>query len=284
MRKPAWRALAMAVLGSAVVMGSAQADDQWVTIPQEDLLYMDISGGTVVIEMYPDAAPGHIARMRELSHEGFFNNLTFHRVIEDFMAQGGDPLGNGEGGSSKPDLKAEFTFHFDPFATNFGVDRDGDTIGVDGASIVLTEPDVMQYSRADGKLRSWIPQCRGTVAMARASNPNSGNSQFYIMFSDTHRDTLDHNYTAWGRIVEGMGAVDRIQRGEPPSIPTRIYKMSVGTDLPPDHRLTIETLSPSSPTMKQLIDDAQAHAHGRLNVCDIDIPVRIIPKSEEKSQ
>jgi peptidylprolyl isomerase len=139
------------------------------------------NGGQVVILLRPDAAPGHVERIRALVRRGFYNGLTFHRVIPGFMAQGGDPKGTGEGGSELPDLKGEFNA---------------------------------------------LPHLRGTVAMARAQDRDSANSQFYIMFAP--RGSLDNNYTVIGRVIAGMDAVDRIAPGEPPEEPTKIVRATVG--------------------------------------------------------
>jgi peptidylprolyl isomerase len=138
------------------------------------------SGGDVVIKLRPDIAPGHVARIKELVNEGFYDNVVFHRVIPGFMAQGGDPTGTGMGGSDKPDLKAEFN----------------------------REPHV-----------------RGVASMARAQNPDSANSQFFICFDDA--GFLDGQYTAWGNVIEGMEYVDALPKGEPPREPGKIVKASL---------------------------------------------------------
>lgn len=138
-------------------------------------------GGDVVIKLRPDLAPGHVARISELAGEGFYDGVVFHRVIDGFMAQGGDPTGTGMGGSDKPDLKAEFN----------------------------AEPHV-----------------RGTCSMARAMNPDSANSQFFICFGDTH--FLDGQYTVWGEVTSGMEHVDALPKGEPPAQPGKIVKATVG--------------------------------------------------------
>jgi peptidylprolyl isomerase len=147
-----------------------------------DHLFLDLSsGGTVEIVLRPDLAPHHVERIQTLAREGFYNGLTFHRVVPDFMAQGGDPTGTGEGGSKLPDLKAEFTS---------------------------------------------VPFLRGTVGAARTDNPDSANSQFFIMF--VPNATLDGKYTVIGRVVKGMDAVDKIAPGEPPSDPTKIVRAYLG--------------------------------------------------------
>jgi peptidylprolyl isomerase len=136
-----------------------------------------------VIQLRPDLAPRHVERVKELTREGFYDGIVFHRVIDGFMAQSGDPTGTGMGGSDKPDLEAEFT----------------DT-----------------------------PFVRGVIGAARSSDPNSANSQFYIMFDEGR--FLDGQYTVWGEVVEGMEFVDRIKRGEPPANPDRIVRMQVAAD------------------------------------------------------
>ncbi|WP_426959863.1 peptidylprolyl isomerase [Muricoccus radiodurans] len=135
----------------------------------ENTLYLDLKDGRVTIELRPDLAPRHVERIRTLANQGFYDNTPFHRVIEGFMAQGGDPTGTGTGGSQMPDLPAEFT-------------------PANRARFV-----------------------RGTCGMARTQNPNSANSQFFIMFAPAA--SLDGQYTIWGRVTAGMEAVDKIKRG-----------------------------------------------------------------------
>jgi peptidylprolyl isomerase len=148
----------------------------------ENTLLMDITHGRVVIEMLPDIAPVHVARIKELVREGFYDGVVFHRVIDGFMAQTGDPTGTGMGGSGKK-LKAEF---------------------------------------------NKTPHVRGVCSMARAQDPNSGDSQFFICFDDA--TFLDRQYTAWGRVIDGMDNVDKIKRGEPVANPDKIVKVQVAAD------------------------------------------------------
>ena len=150
----------------------------------ENTLIMETSKGSVVIECLPELAPGHVKHIKELAREGFYDGVVFHRVIDGFMAQGGDPTGTGTGGSSKPNLKAEFN----------------------------DEPHV-----------------RGVCSMARSGHPDSANSQFFICFDDAR--FLDRQYTAWGRVIEGMENVDQFERGEPVPSPDRIVKMTVAADV-----------------------------------------------------
>ena len=150
---------------------------------KENTLYLDLDYGRVVIELDPTVAPKHVARIKELTRQGFYNGIKFHRVIPGFMAQTGDPTGTGMGGSGKK-LPAEF---------------------------------------------NQTPHVRGTVSMARAQDPNSADSQFFICFDDA--TFLDGQYTAFGHVIEGMEYVDMIKKGEPPVNPDIIVKMQVAADV-----------------------------------------------------
>jgi peptidylprolyl isomerase len=148
----------------------------------ENTLKLETTQGDVVIEMLPGIAPNHVARIKELVREGFYDGIVFHRVIDGFMAQTGCPEGSGMGGSGKK-LKAEFNNQ---------------------------------------------PHERGTVSMARAANPDSGDSQFFICFDDAR--FLDRQYTVWGRVISGMENVDKIKRGEPVQNPDKIVKATILAD------------------------------------------------------
>ena len=169
-------------LGGMLMSGSPEAADP------ENTLLMDLKDGQVVIEMRPDLAPKHVARIKELVRQGFYDGLVFHRVIGGFMAQGGDPLGTGTGGSGQ-NIPAEFS----------------------------DEPHV-----------------RGTLSMARSSDPNSADSQFFIVFARSR--FLDGKYTVWGKVTEGMEFVGKIKRGDKDrngavDDPDKIIRMRVAADV-----------------------------------------------------
>lgn len=173
----------MAVFGmSMATMNDTEAADL------ENTIYLELKDGRVVIELLPELAPNHVKRIKELSRAGFYDGIVFHRVIEGFMAQTGDPTGTGGGGSDKPDLKAEFSSE---------------------------------------------RHLRGVVSMARSRNPNSANSQFFIVFDDA--SWLDNQYTVWGRVTSGMEFVDQIKKGHPRSgevdDPDKIVSMKVAADV-----------------------------------------------------
>jgi peptidylprolyl isomerase len=150
----------------------------------ENTLVIETTKGNVVIAMRPDLAPNHVAHIKKLAREGFYDGIVFHRVIDGFMAQTGCPQGRGTGGSKYPDLKQEFN----------------------------AEPHV-----------------RGTASMARAQNPDSANSQFFICFGDA--PFLNKQYTVWGQVIEGMDNVDQIKRGEPVINPDKMLSVKVAADI-----------------------------------------------------
>ncbi|MDP3495440.1 MAG: peptidylprolyl isomerase [Hyphomonadaceae bacterium] len=150
---------------------------------KENTLILTLDTGAVTIELLVDKAPGHVARIKELARQGFYDGVVFHRVIDAFMAQGGDPTGTGMGGSGEK-LRAEFN-------------------------------DVSHQ--------------RGVCSMARSSDPNSADSQFFICLDDA--SFLDRKYTAWGKVLSGMDAVDALPKGEPPKKPGKIVSAKVAADV-----------------------------------------------------
>ena len=155
----------------------------------ENTLQLQLKDGNVIIELYPSKAPEHVKRLKELAREEFYDGIVFHRVIEGFMAQTGDPSGTGMGGSDKPNLKAEFND---------------------------------------------IKHDRGVLSMARSADPNSANSQFFIMLANSSH--LDGQYSAFGKVIDGMDHVDNIKKGDrfsngQVSFPDKIITMRVVSDL-----------------------------------------------------
>ena len=175
-------AFALALVCAAPAFAQAPSDPQ-------NTVYLETKNGRIVIKLRNDLAPAHAARIKQLTREGFYNNVPFHRVIPGFMAQTGDGQnGDGTGGSKYPPLKAEF---------------------------------------------SQVPFTRGIVGMARTSDPNSANSQFFIMYGDA--PSLNNQYTVIGQVVSGMDVVDKIKKGSAGNNgavvdPDKIVKMTVAAD------------------------------------------------------
>ncbi|MBM3486764.1 MAG: peptidylprolyl isomerase [Alphaproteobacteria bacterium] len=177
-----------ALFATILVIGLAGGGTMSEAADRENQIFLDLKDGRVVIDLRPDLAPNHVARIKELTRQGFYDGLSFHRVIEGFMAQTGDPRGDGTGGSGKK-LKAEF---------------------------------------------SRERHVRGTVAMARAASPDSGDSQWFIVFAPASH--LDGNYTVWGRVSSGMDFVDRIKKSTSDrsgmvANPDKIVRMRVAADV-----------------------------------------------------
>lgn len=160
--------LLIAVVAVAFSSEAAFAANQYPELTKENTLYINVKSGIVKIQLLPDVAPNHVAQIKTLVNQGFYDGIVFHRVIPSFMAQTGDPTGTGRGGSELSDIKAEFT---DKYSFETGV-----------------------------------------VGMARSGHPDSANSQFFIMFDPAPH--LDGEYTIWGRVIDGMNAVNSVKKGD----------------------------------------------------------------------
>ena len=261
----------------------AASEDLWRELDPENTLYMYLPAGLVVIEMRPDFAPGHVERIKELVREEFYDGLNFHRVIEGFMAQGGDPLGDGTGGSDKPDIAAEFTRDTKDVIdhTVIGRDRIAPRVGFANGMPFGAEPEGLRSVRANETVNVWPLHCPGVMSMARAGDPNSANSQFFLMIGDS-RLNLDKRYTGWGWIVDGFEASRRIDRGEPPTRPTPIIRMRIASDLPETDRQDIQVLRTDSETfMRYLKARGEVDDTGYVkDICTVRVPVRVNGKIE----
>jgi len=264
------------------ILEGAPASD-WRPLDPENTLYMDLPAGTVIIEMRPDFAPKHVEQIKTLVRRGFYDGLTFHRVIEGFMAQGGDPKGDGSGGSDLPNIPAEFSRDaksVDGFR-QIGRDRIAPRIGYVDGMAVAAQPEGLRSFLPGAKIELWPTHCPGVMSMARATDPNSANSQFFLMIGDS-RLNLDRRYTAWGFIVDGFEASRRITRGEPPNRPTPIMRMRIAADIPPDERKSIQILKTDSETfttylksIRELSDTSYVK-----DICDIKVPTKVDGKIE----
>ncbi|MGP1274911.1 MAG: peptidylprolyl isomerase [Caulobacterales bacterium] len=265
------------------------ADAAWRRVDPENLLVISTRHGDIWVELAPEFAPNHVARIRELVADGFYDGKVWHRVIDGFMAQGG-------GASDNPGLAADVA----PLSAEFIVPRALDT------NIVLSELQDRQINpressttaragfwngfptstmplgqaaiRADGVVESWLLHCQGAAAMARTSDPNSARSQFYI--TRDHAPHLEAVYTVWGRVRAGQEAVNSIRTGTMGETmgfrPDFIMSMRIASELPEADRLTIDVFDTASADFAAYLEAIQMANNGRLpDVCDIEIPVRI---------
>ena len=256
----------------------AIAADDWRTAAPDNLLVIDTNKGRILVEMTPEAAPGHVARIRLLAKAGFYDGLPWHRVIDGFMAQTGDPLGTGEGQSWHPDLKAEFTFRRDAETPFVAVAAPaGALIGFVQSLPVQTQPDAVMATTPDRKVHAWGLYCPGVAGMARDDAPDSANSQFFLMRHPY--PALDKRYTVWGRVVSGLDVVRALKFSPSPdgivTDPDRMTRVRVAGDLPEGERPTVRVLSTNSAPFRALVEDTRGARGADFSACDIELPVEV---------
>jgi peptidylprolyl isomerase len=289
-----WAGLALSVSLAALAAGAAMAQSapdptKWRKIEPENLLLIETTKGQVIIEMFPEVAPEHVKRVRELSAAGLYDGLSFFRVIDGFMAQTGDPENNGRGKAhGKADLPAEFEFRRGPEMPFVEAARQGGSrLGFYKTLPIITQPDAIMESTPDNKARAYATHCQGTAAMARAGSVNgvdqinSANSQFFL--TRAPYETLDRRYTVWGRVVYGQNAVRALAVGEPPITPDKMLKVRVGADLPAAESPPIYVIRTDSPDFRKMVEQKRRERGADFSVCDIDFPARI-PQQEPKSE
>jgi peptidylprolyl isomerase len=254
---------------------SAPGPADWRPPDPNDVLVIDTNKGRIIVEMVPEVAPQHVARMRELAHENFFDGQRFFRVIEDFMDQTGDPQNSGQGGSSKPNVPAEFLFRRGadmPFT--MAADQTVAEIGFLKSLPITSQSMAMAPLTADQKVRAWVLYCQGVAGMARDSNEDSANSQFFLMRAPF--PSLERKYTAWGRVISGQDVVKAIKVGEPvPDPQDRMERVRLLADLPEASRPKVRVIDPKGPWFKAEIERARAAKGADFSACNVDIPVEV---------
>ncbi len=236
----------------------------------ENTVVVETTKGVIVAELSPAVAPGHVARFKELTRRGFYDGIVFHRVIDAFMAQTGDPQGTGEGGSDLPDLAAEFTFRrgedvpFTSAASPVGMET-----GFVGALPVQSQPGDMMALTADGKVTAFGLYCPGVIGAARVEDPNTANSQFFFMRQAY--PSLNGRYTAYGRVVQGLDVVRAIKVGEPVVDPDKMTRVRVLADIPAAERPVIRVLDTNGPTFRSRLAAARKAKGADFSVCDVDL-------------
>ena len=249
----------------------------WRTPDPANLLVIDTNKGRIVAELTPEAAPETVARIKTLAHQHFYDGQTFFRVIDGFMAQTGDPKNKGDGGSTLPDVKGEFTFrrsHATPFVQV--ANPAGEVTGLMGALPIVSQPDVIMAMTQDGKATAWPVFCPGVLGMARETTPDSGNSQFFLMRAAY--PALEKRYAGFGRVISGQAVVDAIKSGEPvPQPQDQMLRVRMGDDLPPGETLNVRVLDPTKSAFKVLVARARDEKGADFSVCDLDLPSQVLP-------
>jgi peptidylprolyl isomerase len=243
----------------------------WKPVDPQNLLVIDTTKGRIVVELIPVLAPEHVARIKALARQGFYDGLKFFRVIDTFMAQTGDKANTGSGASGQPALKGTFTFRRGPEVPYSGMSNGkGGSFGFIGPMAVYSQPDGLMGLTADGKVKATGLFCPGVAGMARTGDPDSASSQFFLMRQTNA--ALDGQYTPWGRVVSGLEVVRALNVGEPPPAPDVMTKVRVAADIPAADRPNVWRIDPTSPAFRARIAAAVAARGEDFTPCDIEIP------------
>ena len=252
----------------------APTEADWRTPDPDNLMVIDTNKGRIIIEMYPLLAPASVAQLKTLTKRHFYDGLTFFRVVDEFMDQTGDPKNNGEGGSDLPNLKGEFTFKHSadtPWLTV--TSSSAVSVGFMDAMPVASQPEDLMAMTADGKVTAWGLYCPAVAAMARANDPDSANSQFFLM-RDAY-PSLTKKYTPWGKIIAGQDVVRSIKVGEPVEAPQdRMVTVRLASDMPPAKRPKIQVLDTRGPAFRSQIAKILAEKNAGFSLCDVPIATR----------
>ena len=274
---------ATAVAGAAVT-GFVAPEEAWRTVDPENLIIIDTKYGDIGIELFPEIAPKHVAQVKALARSGFYNNVPFHRVIDDFMNQTGDGAnGDGTGDSDLPNLEAEFTFRRGsdlPFtlvtAQQVGQGEIG--VGFYKSLPIASQPTAQALFTKDNKVEAFGLHCKGVTSMARTSDPNSANSQFFLMRGKA--DHLDTQYSIWGTTVMGYDLLEKPLVGTigeiPDWMPDRMNEVEVAADMSEDERPTIQVLKTDSPAFNNWLKTQKNEDGSFLDICEISVPTRTL--------
>lgn len=264
----------LSLLAAAVLLcAQAPAPADWRPLAAENTLVVDTSRGRIVVEMRPEFAPLAVQRVKLLAREGVYDGLLFHRVIDGFVAQTGNPNNRDGGTSAHPDLPPEFTFKLTPGGAQTVVVRRSDgTAGFLGSAPFEAVSEREARRAPDRLMRAWGAYCAGVVGMGRQADPGTANSEIFFMREPARR--LDRDYAVWGRVVQGLDVVRAIEVGEPPADPDRMVRVRVAADLPPAERPALEVLNERGPAFARRVGELKAKAGAGFSVCDVGIPVR----------
>ncbi|WP_370236822.1 MULTISPECIES: peptidylprolyl isomerase [Henriciella] len=247
------------------------APDEWREVEAENLWILDTTKGRIVVEMLPEVAPKHVEQFRAITRSGDFDGTVFHRVIDDFMAQGGDIFALKGRESGLPNIEGEFTFRRNPndmVMNPIGPAQDAKQ-GLYKGFPMASQAQFVAEMTADNLLDSWIPHCPGIVSTARTNDPNSANSQFFLMRHQASH--LDKQYTAWGRVLEGFDVVRAIKKGPEPNgtpieNPDVLNKAVMASDLPEGERPKVYVQRTDT---QEWTDRLAAAAQLKNDICDL---------------
>lgn len=277
-------ALAIALTPMLAAPAAAQLADVpvpanmvWRTPDPANTLVVETNKGLIIAELYPQVAPLTVERIKTLTKQGLYNGNEFFRVIESFMDQTGDPENSGRGGSSLPDLKAEFSFRRGPEVAVKAIPNRRANGGFIGALPVAGQPTAFMAMSADGKAETHGLFCTGVLGMARAQDEDSANSQFFFMRDTT--DDLNGKYTAFGRVLHGIDVVKSIKPGEPVEPPRdRMVLVRLLSDFRPGEGPKVRVMDTTSAPFAAYVE-AMRNKVGPQNfdICDIPIATPLQP-------
>lgn len=277
-------AVATATEVKADVVASV-SDADWRDIDPENALQITTKYGTFVVEMAPEFAPLHVEQIKTLARQKFYDDITFHRVIDGFMNQTGDPRGDGTGSSALPDIKAEFTFRRAPDMAVALVGQELSKSGEVGTGFyksfpVATKPASQAILTKDGKVDAWGLHCAGTTSMARGGHDvNSANSQFFLMRSEY--PSLNQQYTIWGMTVWGNEGLTKIKVGTKGEVegfvPDKMNTVRVAADLPESERIPVQVMKTGSRSFDNYLKTLKLENGTYPKACDIKVPTRLKP-------
>ena len=263
---PACGDTSAAAAGWALGAGAETPDEaNWRAVDPQNLLVFETTKGRILVEAFPEVAPKHYDQFSKVIRSGDLDGTVFHRVIDGFMAQGGDVYMKKGEDPGWPGIPAEFTFRRDiaalPLDAVIGPEDTGKMGYVRGFPI-LTQPSFFAEMSADGLVSSSIPHCQGILSTARTDNPNSADTQFFLMRD--HAPFLDKQYTSWGRVVDGQKVVMALKKGEPVVDPDILTSIKIAADIPEAARPKVWVLRTDTEAFA-----AELATKGEVDVCSL---------------
>ncbi len=256
----------------------AQADPNWRIIDPENLMVIETTKGRVIIELRPDLAPQAVARMKQLTRDGLYNGLQFHRVIDGFVAQTGNP-GNKDGGKSDlSNLPPEFTAKLKQDNYHAVAQRTDGTAGFLGTLPVETSSPAEDARRGEGTTQFWGAYCPGVVGMGRDDAFDSANSEFFFMRGAARR--LDRLYTVVGMTVEGIEHVYALNVGEPPAMPDVMTRVRIAADIPEAERPTVTAMRAEGLEFQNFVGAVRGEKRADFTICDLRVSVKVTGPSD----
>ena len=266
--------LAVVLLTAGLGLGAAPREPDWRRPDPANTLVVDTSKGRIVVEMRPELAPLAVERVKRLAREGVYDGLLFHRVIDGFVDQTGNPNNKDGGVSAYPNLPPEFSARLpDDGRQAVALRRSDGVEGFLGATPFAGVGGAEQALGTDHRLRVWGAYCAGVVGMGRQAAIDTANSEIFFMRAPARR--LDHDYAVWGRVVQGQEVVGAINVGEPPERPDRMTRVRLSVDLPPSERPRLEVLNERGALFRARLARLRARKGAAFTVCDVPIPVRL---------